>query len=74
MSVQKFHSVEEMDVVSAPNSAGDGFSRFLRHCARYWSISPRHYPRGVFKYRSIEDAQRARERISDPIQAPRTTD
>jgi len=27
----------------------------LRHCARYWKIAPRVYPRGVVKFRSIED-------------------
>jgi hypothetical protein len=39
---------------------GDGFARFLRHCARYRAIAPRTYPRGVFKFRSLEEAQRAR--------------
>jgi hypothetical protein len=36
--------------------------RFLRHCARYWAIAPKQYPRGVFKFRSIEEAQKAREK------------
>jgi hypothetical protein len=39
-------------------------SKILRHCARYWSIAPRVYPRGVFKYRNLEAAQRARQRDS----------
>jgi predicted DCC family thiol-disulfide oxidoreductase YuxK len=43
---------------------GNPFERFLRHCARYWVIAPRHYPRGVFKYRTIEEAQAARSRRS----------
>jgi hypothetical protein len=34
-----------------------------RHCARFWAIAPRRYPRGVFKFRTIEDAQAARERL-----------
>jgi len=38
------------------------FDRFLRHCARYWALTPRVYPRGVFKFRTVEDAQRARDR------------
>ncbi|MDO8835736.1 MAG: hypothetical protein Q7V01_09065 [Vicinamibacterales bacterium] len=62
MPVQKFRSIEDMDrAPSAPSGASD-FERFLRHCARYWAIAPRVYPRGVFKFRTIEDAQKARER------------
>jgi hypothetical protein len=44
---------------------GDGFERFARHCARYWAIAPRVYPRGVFRFRSIAEARAARERITD---------
>src|ERR1051326_8202009 len=49
---------------SDPGDAGRGadFERFLRHCARWWAIAPKHYPRGVFKFRTIEDAQKAREK------------
>ena len=63
--VQKFRSVTEMNaapVVSRHRSAAIAFDEFLRHCARYWRISPRVYPRGVFKFRTIEEAQRARSR------------
>ena len=38
--------------------------RFARHCARYWTIAPRSYPRGVFRFRSLEEAPAARERIT----------
>jgi hypothetical protein len=41
-------------------TSAESFERFLRHCARYWTIAPRVYPRGVFKFRSIEEAQAAR--------------
>lgn len=59
--VQKFRSGEEMN--ATPPASGDSdFARFLRHCARYRALSPRTYPRGVFKFRSIEEAQQARER------------
>jgi len=44
--------------------SGEGFDRFLRHCARYLALTPRAYPRGVFKFRSIEEAQAARERVA----------
>jgi hypothetical protein len=50
-----------MDKASVPDPRGTDFERFLRHCARYWTIAPRHYPRGVFKFRTIEEAQKARD-------------
>jgi hypothetical protein len=48
---------------SAPVRAGvgDAFERFVRHCARYRKIARRRYPAGVFKFRSLEEAQAARE-------------
>ena len=57
--VQKFRSGEAMN--AAPPVADDtDFDRFLRHCARFWALAPRTYPRGVFKFRTIEEAQQAR--------------
>lgn len=58
--VQKFRSIEAMNGAAAVRPDGDGFARFLRHCARYRAIAPGTYPRGVFKFRSLEEAQRAR--------------
>lgn len=61
MPVQKFRSIEEMNKAHPINSSEpDSFERFLRLCARYWAIAPKRYPRGVFKFRTIEEAQRAR--------------
>ena len=66
MPVQKFRSIEEMNKASVPERGGSdaasNFERFLRHCARWWAISPKQYPRGVFKFRTIEEAQKAREK------------
>lgn len=62
MAVQRFRSIEEMSAAPAPRRSSDAFERFIRHCARYREISPRVYPRGVFRYRSLEEAQRARRR------------
>jgi hypothetical protein len=62
MSVQKFRSIEEMNKAPLPPSRGSNFDRFLRHCARWWAISPKQYPRGVFKFRTLEEAQKAREK------------
>jgi hypothetical protein len=60
--VQKFRSIEDMNRAPILARGGDDFDRFLRQCARYWRIAPRVYPRGVFKFRTVEDAQHARAR------------
>jgi hypothetical protein len=57
VGVQKFRSIEEMNEAPVPPGAGDAFDRFMRHCARYWHLAPRRYPRGVVRFRSIEEAQ-----------------
>ena len=57
MPVQRFRSIEEMNAAPLLAYALADFDRFLRHCARYWKISPRVYPRGVFRFRSIEEAR-----------------
>ena len=66
--VQKFRSIEEMN--QAPIRRGD-FESFLRHCARWWAIAPKQYPRGVFKFRTIEEAQEAR-RLHTQLKPPTT--
>jgi hypothetical protein len=61
--VQRFRSFEEMNAAPFPPRGGnatDAFDRFVRHCRRYWYLAPRRYPRGVFKFRSLEEAQAAR--------------
>ena len=66
MPVQKFRSIEAMNLAPlAPPGPAD-FDRFLRHCARFWRISPRVYPRGVFKFRSIEDVRHPPVPPSEP--------
>lgn len=61
MPVQKFRSVDAMNAAPVRSrGADDGAERFFRHCARYWRLMPRVYPRGVFRFRTLEDAQRAR--------------
>ena len=64
MPVERYRSGEEMNAAPVPAGDGDGFERFIRLCRRYWLIAPRRYPRGVFKFRTIEEAQAARERIT----------
>ena len=73
MPVQKFHSVEEMNRAPVLASRLPDVERFLRHCARYWAIAPKVYPRGVYKFRSIEDAQQApAARLAEVLPPPRT--
>jgi hypothetical protein len=60
MPVQKFRSIEDMNRAPVPRCRVPDIERFLRHCARYWAIAPKVYPRGVFKFRTIEEAQKAR--------------
>jgi hypothetical protein len=64
MRVQKFRSIEEMNKAPVRDPRPSDFERFLRHCARMWAIAPKRYPRGVFKFRSIEEAQEARKKHS----------
>jgi hypothetical protein len=54
---QKFRSIEEMARAPVLVRAEDGFERFLRHCTRMLQLAPRRYPRGVFRFRTIEEAQ-----------------
>ena len=70
--VQKFRSVDDMARAAVMVLPGDGFERFARHCARYFAIAPRTYPRGVFRFRTIEEAQAARKRVTaDSIRKPK---
>jgi hypothetical protein len=62
--VQKFHSVEDMARATIIVPPGDGFERFARHRARYLALAPRAYPRGVFRFRTIEEAQAARQQVT----------
>jgi hypothetical protein len=62
MPVQKFRSIEEMNRAPEPFSQVPPFERFVHLCAQYAAISPNRYPRGVFKFRSIEEAQKARKK------------
>ena len=64
MAVEKYHSGEEMNAAPVTVSRGNGFDRFLRLCARYWTLAPRVYPRGVVKFRSVEEAQKARAEVA----------
>jgi hypothetical protein len=57
MPVERFRSIEEMNRATVRIAQDSDVERFFRHCARYWALSPRVYPRGVFKFRSIDEAE-----------------
>ncbi len=64
MPVEKYRSAEEMNAAPIRTVVTNPFDRFVRHCARIARLCPRHYPRGVFKFRTLEEAQAARERVA----------
>jgi hypothetical protein len=64
MGVRKFRSIEEMGAwQEAPRSESvvASFDRLLRHCRRFIAQRPRRFKPGVEKFRSIEEAQAARQ-------------
>ena len=66
MAVQKFRSVAEMNAAPVATRFAQGdtaFDRFLRHCARYRAIARSIYPGGVFRFRTLQDAQDARAAV-----------
>lgn len=60
MAVERFRSIGEMNAAPVRSVSDDGFERFVRHCARFRSTTPRFRPRGVFLFRSLDEAERAR--------------
>jgi hypothetical protein len=70
MPVEKYPSIEEMNAAPVRAEARDAFERFVRHCARFRLVSHPNYPRGVFRFRSIELAQAARESGNRRLQVP----
>ena len=61
MRVQRFRTMEEMNAAPVPAIRGSSFERFLDLCSSFHRIAPRRRLRGVFKFRTIEEAHRARE-------------
>ena len=64
MGVVRFRSAAEMNATPAATPRTGGFDRFVRHCARYRRIATLVFPRGVFKFRSVEEAQAARAEVT----------
>jgi hypothetical protein len=65
MPVDKYRSVEDMPPLGRCETLDEEFfQRVAKLWARSSALSARIYPRGVFKFRSIEEAQEARERVT----------
>ena len=64
--VERFHSIEDMNSAPVRTTGASDFDRFLRHCARYRALSRRTYPRGVFKFHTLAEAQAARASTGIP--------
>lgn len=61
MPGETFRSIEEMNRAPVHPVAGD-VNAFFRHCARCWALAPRIYLRGVFRLRSLEEAEQLKRR------------
>ncbi|NLV31289.1 MAG: hypothetical protein GXY47_09045 [Acidobacteria bacterium] len=60
MPLEKFRSIEEMNAAPVRKTADAAFWRFRRHSSRYRRIVRTERPRGVFRFRSLQEAQAAR--------------
>ncbi len=65
MAVEKYRSAEEMNAAPVRTGRGDGFERFVRHCARMRKLAARKFVRGVVKFRSFDEAQATPAQISE---------
>lgn len=69
MPIQKFRSLEEMNEADRQRlrepAGEDLWERIDRVWRRASLLARRNYPRGVFKFRSIEEAQEARRRVEE---------
>lgn len=65
MPIQKFRSLDRVPrfVWHGDAHHPEVADRIQRLWARSWQIHPRTYPRGVFKYRTLAEAQQARARL-----------
>jgi hypothetical protein len=61
MAVERFRSIEEMNAAPVRVRREEAFERLVRQCTRFRPLSSDH-PRGVFKFRSLEEAQAARRK------------
>ena len=67
MPLRKFRSVEEMDELRRELWCDEPDAEYFGRVGELWELSsrlnPRQFPSGVFKYRSLEEAQADRDRL-----------
>ena len=61
MPVERFRSIADWNAASVNSRKSGGFDRFLRHNATIRMLARFSFPSGVYRYRSLADAQRDRE-------------
>ena len=61
MSVDKYHDVSDMPPLPIAVSYEDAARRFAAVLGFWRKTIPRQYPRGVTRYRTVEEANLARE-------------
>jgi len=62
MPVQKFRSLDEARKALWSEGGSPENLRRLRFSYEFWSrVHPRQFPRGVWKYRSLQEANRAED-------------
>jgi hypothetical protein len=64
MPIEKYRSGEEMNAAPTVVPEDEGFDRWVRLCARYRRIAPLVFPRGVFMFASLAEAQEARAAVT----------
>jgi len=62
MGVQKFRSIEEMNKAPLPERPGSDFERSYDTVPAGGPLCPNSIQGGVFKFRTLEEAQKAREK------------
>ncbi len=67
MPIKKFRSIEEMDEARRELWCDKPDAAYFERVGKLWEASsrlnPRKFPRGVFKFRTIEEAQAHREKL-----------
>ena len=67
MGVQKFRTIEEMNAAPTRRIEHDAFDRFIEHCETFRRLGRVEYRPGVWRFRTLEEAQDARlERLRKP--------
>jgi len=67
MPIRKFRSIEEMNAADSELWCAEPDAAYYQRVRQLWEASarlnPRTWPKGVFKFRSIEEAQAQRDQL-----------